>query len=59
MFRYALTVLAAIVLVCATLGPDDALPAAAVAVAGSMEVGLTIAAGPVTLDITTVSRGAL
>ena len=25
MFRYALTVLAAIVLVCATLGPDDAL----------------------------------
>ncbi len=25
MFRYALTILAAIVLVCATLGPDDAL----------------------------------
>ena len=41
MFRYALTVLAAIVLVCATLGPDDALARGGVAVAGSMEVGLT------------------
>jgi hypothetical protein len=35
------------------------LPAAAVAVAGSMEVGLTTAAGPFTVDITTVLRGTL
>jgi len=34
------------------------LPAAAVAVAGSMEVGLTVA-GPFTLDITTALRGTL
>jgi hypothetical protein len=38
------------------LVPMMRLPAAA---AGSMEVGLTTVAGPVTLDITTVLRGAL
>jgi len=32
---------------------------AAVAVAGSMEVGLTTVAGPFTLDITAVLRGTL
>jgi hypothetical protein len=36
------------------------LPAAAVAVAGSMEVvGVTTVAGPFTLDVTTVLRGTL
>jgi hypothetical protein len=35
------------------------LPAAAVGVAGTMEVELTTAAGPFTLDITTVLQGTL